>query len=119
MKSMNQANLATPWKGPLSFGMILCAISLAPACTPDDDRPLGERQSAARGETVFDYNCGYCHGAEGRGPALSELKALSERERRKRIMNHPISGQIPQRLSAHELSDLIEFFGSDEDLNDG
>ena len=82
------------------------------------DRDAGEAQQlalidwhealAARG--VFsDDNCGVCHGTGGRGPALAELKALSSAERRDRIRNHPIAGQIPQRLPAHQLSDVIEF----------
>jgi hypothetical protein len=44
---------------------------------------------------------------------LAELKALSSAERRDRIRNHPIAGQIPQRLPAHQLSDVIEFFESE------
>jgi mono/diheme cytochrome c family protein len=117
-RGMDQIDLATRWKGPLSFGIVLCAIFLVAACTPDQDRPLGKRQSAARGEAVFDQNCGYCHGAEARGPALSELKSLAENERRKAVFNHPVSGEIPQRLSSHDLSDLMEFLESREDPSD-
>jgi len=62
---------------------------------------------------VFDYNCGFCHGADGRGPSLSEIKSLSKAERTGKIINHPISGQIPQRLQAHEISDLTKFFESE------
>jgi hypothetical protein len=117
-RGMDQIDIATRWKRPLSFGIVLCAISMVPACTPDQDRPLGERQSASRGEAVFDHNCSYCHGAEVRAPALSELKSLAENERRRAVFNHPISGQIPQRLSSHDLSDLMEFLESGEDPND-
>lgn len=117
-RGMDQIDLATRWKGPLSFGIVLCAISLVAACTPDQDRPLGERQSAARGEAVFGHNCIYCHGAEVRAPALSELRSLAGNERRKGVFNHPISGQIPQRLSSHDLSDLMEFLEAREDPND-
>jgi len=110
---MNQIDHAARWIGPGTVGFLSCAVILVVvACTPDSDRPLTGPQAVARGAEVFDYNCGYCHGADGRGPALSEIKSLSNVERRNRIINHPVSGQIPQRLKANELSDLNEFFES-------
>ena len=111
---MNQTNLASHRKWPSALGMISCAVLLISGCAPDPESQFIERQSPARGATVFDYNCGFCHGAEGRAPALSEIRSLSTTERRNKIINHPIAGQIPQRLAAHELSDLIEFFESEE-----
>ena len=110
---MNQIDHAARWIGLGTVRILFCAIILVSACTPDSDRPLTGPQTAARGAEVFDYNCGYCHGASGRGPALSEIKSLSKVERHDKIINHPVSGQIPQRLQAHELSDLIEFFDSE------
>jgi mono/diheme cytochrome c family protein len=95
------------------LGIFSCAVVLVPACSPDRNKPLSGPQAAARGAQVFDYNCGFCHGADGRGPALSEIKSLSKVERRGRIINHPISGQIPQRLRANEISDLNEFFDAE------
>jgi mono/diheme cytochrome c family protein len=85
---------------------------------PDSDKPLSGPRAAARGEQVFDYNCGYCHGADGRGPSLAEITGLSKVERRNRIINHPIAGQIPQRLQANEISDLNEFFESESSTDE-
>ena len=97
--------------GTTVSGLLSCCVLISvTACAPDSDRPLSGPQAAARGEQVFEYNCGYCHGAEGRGPALTDIRSLPKAERRNRIINHPISGQIPQRLQAHEISDLNEFF---------
>ncbi len=109
---MNQIDHAARWVGPGANGILLCAIILVSACAPDSDRPLTGPQAVARGAQVFDYNCGYCHGTDGRGPSLSEIKSLSKVERRNKITNHPVSGQIPQRLQVNDLSDLSEFFES-------
>ncbi len=96
------------------IGAMLClALAGASGCAPQEETPTGGDTSAARGESVFDYNCGFCHGETGRGPKLSEIRALSQTERRNAIINHPVAGQIPQRLPAHELSDLIEFIESE------
>jgi mono/diheme cytochrome c family protein len=111
---MHKTDLGTSWKRILALLILSSYALFVSACAPESDRPLGERQSAERGETVFDYNCGFCHGVEGRGPGLAEIKSLSKADRRKSIINHPISGQIPQRLSAHELADLVEYLESDE-----
>jgi len=94
------------------LSVILLSGLMLVACTPDSDRPLTGPQAAARGEQVFEYNCGYCHGTGGRGPSLAEIKSLSKTERRNKIINHPVAGLIPQRLPANEISDLSEFFGS-------
>ena len=90
-----------------------CIIILVSACSPESDRSITGPQAVARGAQVFDYNCGYCHGTDGRGPPLSEIKSLSKVERRNKVINHPVSGRIPQRLKAHELSDLSDFFDSE------
>ena len=112
---MNQIDRAVR---SVAIGILSCSVFLVPACAPDSDKPLGEAQSAARGAEGFDYNCGFCHGADGRGPTLSELRSLSRVERRGKIINHPISGQIPQRLSAKERSDLNHFLNSERNLGD-
>jgi len=110
---MNQIDHLARWIRQFKTGILCCGIVLVSGCAPDSDRPLGEPQSAERGVQVFDYNCGYCHGAKGRGPSLDELKSLSGTERRGKIINHPISGQIPQRLPANELADLIKYLESE------
>lgn len=94
------------------FGCAVFGIAaiLLVGCAPDDGGPLADEQSSARGEQVFEFNCGFCHGADGRGPSLAEIRSLSDSERRGKIINHPVSGQIPQRLPANEISDLMDFF---------
>jgi mono/diheme cytochrome c family protein len=99
--------------GSGGVGVLCCAAILLSACAPDSDRPLTGPQAVERGAQVFDYNCGACHGDDGQGPSLSEIKSLTSDERRARMISHPIAGQIPQRLRAHELSDLREFFEAD------
>jgi len=94
----------------LIFSFIIILVS---ACAPESDKSLTGPQAVARGEQLFDHNCGYCHGTDGRGPPLSEIKSLSKAERHKKVFNHPVAGQIPQRLKAHELSDLSDFFDSE------
>lgn len=92
-----------------------CLVMLLAACGPSQE-PTGEASdpappaAAARtGEDLFEKNCGACHGAGGRGPSLETLKALSREELGAAIRNHPTAGQIPSRLPANEIGDLIEF----------
>jgi mono/diheme cytochrome c family protein len=90
--------------------LVLCwALMSITACNPTGDSAGGGPTGTARGGQIFDENCGVCHGAGGRGPALSEIRSLPSSERRDGIRNHPIAGQIPQRLPANELADVIEF----------
>ena len=110
---MNRIDLSTRWIGLGAIGILSYAVLLVSACAPDSGSTSGGPQAAERGEQVFNDNCGVCHGTGGRGPALTEIKALSSTERRDRIRNHPIAGRIPQRLPAHQLSDVIEFFESE------
>jgi mono/diheme cytochrome c family protein len=86
---------------------------LLSGCAPDSDGEGAMPASAESGAEVFTENCGACHGPTGRGPELAELKALTPSERRDRIRNHPIAGQIPQRLPANELARVIEFLESE------
>jgi mono/diheme cytochrome c family protein len=110
VKVMSQIYSTTRWIVSALFGILLCGVT---ACSPESDRPLTGPRAVARGEQVFEYSCGYCHGTGGRGPSLAEIKSLSNTERRNKTINHPISGQIPQRLPANELSDLSEYFESE------
>jgi mono/diheme cytochrome c family protein len=80
------------------------ALVLA-GCAPDTP----PENAAANGEALFSQRCGACHGAEGRGPSLEELRALSPEELRARIRNHPRAGDVLDRLPAVEFSDLVEF----------
>ena len=108
---MIQINCSTRWIGSATIGMFSFTFLVLSACTPDSTN--GEPEAVERGEQVFNENCGACHGADSRGPTLSEIKALSSVDRRDRIRNHPIAGQIPQRLPAKQLSDVIEFIESE------
>lgn len=76
------------------------------ACAPETE---SEAARAASSQALFAENCGPCHGAEGRGPALSELRALNPEELRSAMRDHPTAGQIPQRLPATDVQKLIEF----------
>ncbi len=102
------------WRAAAVSGMVVSLALLAGACSPDGSprESVDKARSAARGQAIFDENCGACHGAEGQGPELAQLKALPDGERRDRIRNHPIAGQIPQRLPANELFDVTEFLGA-------
>ena len=109
MKRVDRSNRLL---GRGTIGILASLVLFASACAPESADVAEEPRAAGRGEQVFDENCGVCHGPGGRGPALTELKALSSADRRDRIRNHPIAGQIPQRLPAHQLSDVIEFLES-------
>jgi len=82
----------------------LCA--LLAACAPDVEK---DEQRAAAAAALFQENCSPCHGQQGRGPALIELRALGPDELRAAIRNHPTAGQIPQRLPAASVQQLIEY----------
>lgn len=99
--------------GLIVAGALTCTALLLSACSRDDGGTAPALPATERGEQVFDENCGVCHGAEGRGPALAEIKALPSSERRDRIRNHPVAGQIPQRLPAAQLSDVLEFLDAE------
>jgi mono/diheme cytochrome c family protein len=83
----------------------LFAIGGIAGCAPEKTT----EQIVKSGESVFTENCSTCHGPDGRGPALKELLELSPEGLRKGIQNHPTAGQIPQRLPAVQIGDLIEY----------
>lgn len=92
--------------------LALCLTGLIGACSPAEppSGSAGDAPSPAEsGAVLFNENCGACHGAGGRGPSLETLKALSSEALRDAIRNHPTAGQIPNRLPANEIGDLIEF----------
>jgi mono/diheme cytochrome c family protein len=93
----------------VEIGLILICAMLASACSPESGSGSDSKRGAARGAEIFDENCGVCHGADGRGPSLAEITGLSSAERRDGIRNHPVAGQIPQRLPANELADVIGY----------
>ena len=88
----------------------ICTALLA--CAPESDRqPTPTRKS---GEEIFHESCGACHGEEGRGPSVAELRALSPEELRAAIRNHPTAGEIPERLSVDRIGGLIEYLEEQE-----
>ena len=93
--------------------LLACSMILLSACAPESGGSASGPQAVERGGAVFDENCAVCHGAGARGPSLDGIKALSPAERGDRIRNHPVAGQIPQRLPANQLADVLEFFGAD------
>lgn len=98
---------------PTTFGIVFfVALSLV-SCGQD---PVGESsklQSSENGAMIFAENCSICHGPDGRAPGLSGIRALSPKVRGERILNHPVAGRVPQRLSAIEMAGLIEFLKSE------
>jgi mono/diheme cytochrome c family protein len=110
---MNQIDRAARRSAPAIIGLLSCAVLLLSACAPESSDTAGGTLASTAGDEVFNENCGACHGADGRGPALAELKALSTAERADRIRNHPVAGQIPQRLPANQLSAVIVFLESE------
>ena len=103
--------LQNPW---LPAAVVILVAGLLSACSPsvapqDESGDDPGTDGVSAGEMLFDENCAPCHGAEGRGPSLQTLKSLSPEDLRSAIANHPTAGQIPNRLPAAEISDLIEF----------
>ena len=92
----------------LSLLPLTAAALLLTACAPEGGSSSGS--SSMTGEEVFMVNCSPCHGESGRGPALSSIQGLSPEARRQAIRNHPQAGQIPQRLPAAQLGELLEWF---------
>ena len=90
----------------------LAASVLLVGCAPDNDPSASSvpQTTAMSGQEVFMVNCSPCHGEGGRGPALSSIQGLSKEARGNAIRNHPTAGQIPQRLPAAQLGQLLEFF---------
>jgi len=86
----------------LSIGI----FTLLTACVPESGT---SDQRAADAATLFQENCGPCHGQQGRGPSITELRALGPDELRAAFRNHPTAGQIPQQLPAASIQKLIEF----------
>lgn len=81
----------------------LCA--LLAACAPED----AKKQAGTTPEDLFTESCGACHGVENKGPTVAELRALSPEELRAGIINHPTAGEIPDRLTAAHIDDLIKY----------
>lgn len=84
-----------------------CVLAaLTTACSPDTEQ--GQR-AGDRGESLFDKNCSACHGEQGRGPSMDDLHALEPAELRAAIRNHPTAGQIPERLPATQVQEIIDY----------
>ena len=83
--------------------LLLCMV--LGGCAPENN----EKQAGKSGADLFDESCGACHGAEGRGPSIAELRGLPPDELRAGIRNHPTAGQIPDRLTADRIGNLIDY----------
>ena len=99
---------------PLMTGLMLSFSVLLIGCAPDSNTAApdtsAKEASIQSGEEVFMINCSPCHGEGGRGPALSSIQSLTPEARGNAIRNHPTAGQIPQRLPAAQLAQLLDFF---------
>lgn len=98
-------SLDSTWKACLA-GAGLCWLT---ACGPAGDNGDDAANAMAAGEQLFQEQCSACHGPAGRGPSLETLQALSPEALRDGIRNHPKAGEIPQRLPATQLQDLVNF----------
>lgn len=85
--------------------------ALLAACVQDGEP---DQSAPERGALLFAENCSPCHGLAGRGPSLQDdIRSLNPEQLRAAIRNHPTAGQIPERLPAAHVQDIIEFFESD------
>ena len=102
-----------PRPNKLTFALVpFCWIFLGAmlaACAPDRSPEEIQAMASNKGEQVFEAQCSACHGPEGRGPSLAEIRALSSEELRAAIRNHPTAGQVPERLVIDDLGNLIEY----------
>lgn len=98
----------------LMSGLMVIFSVLLTGCAPESDTAAPDSSaltsSIESGEAVFMANCSPCHGEGGRGPALSSIQSLTPEARGNAIRNHPTAGQIPQRLPAAQLAQLLDFF---------
>ena len=76
--------------------LIIAMSALLIACDSGPQEP--PVSAVERGASLFGENCTPCHGQAGRGPKMSEIRALSPEGLRAAIKNHPTAGQIPSRL---------------------
>lgn len=88
--------------------MLIPVCALLAACAPEDT----EEQAVVTPEDMFMNSCGACHTVENNGPTIAELRALSPEELRAGIVNHPTAGDIPDRLTAAHIDDLIKYLES-------
>jgi len=88
----------------LIFALLPMCAFLA-ACSPQD----APEQAAATPEEVFMESCGACHTREDNGPSVADLRALSPEQLRAGISNHPTAGDIPDRLTAARIDELIKY----------
>jgi mono/diheme cytochrome c family protein len=86
------------------YALLLLCIAIS-GCSPESN----ENRAGKTGAELFDESCGACHGVEGRGPSIAELRGLPSDELRAAIRNHPTAGQIPDRLTADRISNLIDY----------
>jgi mono/diheme cytochrome c family protein len=93
-------------RAAISSLALATACLLLAACAPE---PRDNTTSVKRGEASFEENCSPCHGAQGRGPSMDDIRALSPDGLRAAIRNHPTAGQIPERLPAARVQEIIEF----------
>lgn len=88
---------ATGLVGALALMIVGCAQETTEELVRDD------------GEKLFAESCAACHGMEGRGPSMAEIRALPSAELRAAIKDHPAAGDLLERLTAADIGSLIEY----------
>lgn len=75
------------------------------ACSQEPTAELAQDE----GEKLFAGSCAACHGEEGNGPSMAELRALPSDQLRDAIRDHPTAGELLERLTAADIGNLIEY----------
>ena len=88
----------------LKFGITMI-FALLSACSSEPVEEIVDD----KGEQLFEQSCAACHGEEGRGPSMEDIRALPSEQLRAAIANHPRAGDVLERLTAADIGDLVEF----------
>ena len=88
-----------------SVCILVPVFALLGACGSE----TAEEQADATTDEIFAQDCGACHSVANNAPSVEDLRALSSEELRAGIVNHPTAGNIPDRLTAARIDDLIQY----------
>jgi mono/diheme cytochrome c family protein len=69
----------------------------------------GSETAEEQADAIFTQDCGACHSVANNAPSIEDLRALSSEELRAGIMGHTTAGDIPERLTAARIDDLIQY----------
>ena len=88
-----------------NFCPLCILVVILTGCSQEKPEDLARDE----GEKLFSESCAACHGKEGRGPSMADLRALPSAELREAIRNHPTAGDLLERLTAADIGSLIEY----------